>query len=668
MKKIIFIIALLTSSLIMNAKAIGTWKAYMAYHDITEIQKAGNNLYILASNNLYSYNQNDKSIQTYDKTNSLSDCDIAHISWCQAAKRLIIIYQNGNIDLLDQNGNVTNISDYYSKSITEEKTINSIDIYDKYAYLSTGFGILKLNVANAEISDTYNLGIYVNYCYLEGSYIYASSVKSGLYKASLTDNLIDKNNWMRVGDGKAKDTIMDSNLLTIAQTLNPGGPKYNNFGFLKFYQGSLYTCGGGFSANKDLYRPGCVQVLRGEDWTIYQDNIATITNHDFIDLNTVAIDPSNTSRVFAGGRTGLYEFNKGNFIKEYTYENSPLRGTATVSATNKDYTLVQGITFNNNSNLWCFNSGSATSSIFELNKSNEWVSHHKTSLMRDGRTIDMLVNPFFDSRNILWFVNNHFNYACLACYQPSTDGINTYFSFTNEDGTTVNITYVRCVVEDMKHNIWIGTNVGPLMLEPSEFNESSPIFQQIKVPRNDGTDYADYLLSGIDISCIAIDGGGRKWFGTNGNGVYLISEDNLTQVQHFLSTNSKLLSNNIESIAINDTTGEVFFGTDKGLCSYMSDANTANEKMAKDNVWAYPNPVRPDYTGIITVTGLSYDADIKIVTSNGVLINEGKSNGGIYTWNGCDQKGRRVASGIYMVEAATSEGKSGIVCKIAIVN
>lgn len=668
MKKIIFIIALLTSSLIMNAKAIGTWKAYMAYHDITEIQKAGNNLYILASNNLYSYNQNDKSIQTYDKTNSLSDCDIAHISWCQAAKRLIIIYQNGNIDLLDQNGNVTNISDYYSKSITEEKTINSIDIYDKYAYLSTGFGILKLNVANAEISDTYNLGIYVNYCYLEGSYIYASSVKSGLYKASLTDNLIDKNNWMRVGDGKAKDTIMDSNLLTIAQTLNPGGPKYNNFGFLKFYQGSLYTCGDGFSANKDLYRPGCVQVLRGEDWTIYQDNIATITNHDFIDLNTVAIDPSNTSRVFAGGRTGLYEFNKGNFIKEYTYENSPLRGTATVSATNKDYTLVQGITFDNNSNLWCFNSGSATSSIFELNKSNEWVSHHKTSLMRDGRTIDMLVNPFFDSRNILWFVNNHFNYACLACYQPSTDGINTYFSFTNEDGTTVNITYVRCVVEDMKHNIWIGTNVGPLMLEPSEFNESSPIFQQIKVPRNDGTDYADYLLSGIDISCIAIDGGGRKWFGTNGNGVYLISEDNLTQVQHFLSTNSKLLSNNIESIAINDTTGEVFFGTDKGLCSYMSDANTANEKMAKDNVWAYPNPVRPDYTGIITVTGLSYDADIKIVTSNGVLINEGKSNGGIYTWNGCDQKGRRVASGIYMVEAATSEGKSGIVCKIAIVN
>jgi hypothetical protein len=280
----------------------------------------------------------------------------------------------------------------------------------------------------------------------------------------------------------------------------------------------------------------------------------------------------------------------------------------------------------------------------------------------------MLESPFFDSRNYLWFVNNHFNYACLACYQPSTDDINTYFSFINEDGTTVKVTYVRCVIEDLEHNIWIGTDAGPLMLEPSEFTESSPIFQQIKVPRNDGTDYADYLLSGIDITCMAIDGGGRKWFGTNGNGVYLISDDNLTQIHHFLSTNSKLLSNNIESIAINETTGEVFIGTDCGLCSYMSDATQSSTEMTKDNVYAYPNPVRPDYTGLITITGLSYNADIKIVTSNGVLVNEGKSNGGTYTWNGCDQKGRRVASGVYMVETATSEGNKGVVCKIAIVN
>ena len=194
------------------------------------------------------------------------------------------------------------------------------------------------------------------------------------------------------------------------------------------------------------------------------------------------------------------------------------------------------------------------------------------------------------------------------------------------------------------------------------------MFQQIKIPRNDGTNYADYLLEGVDIMCMAIDGAGRKWFGTNGNGVYLISEDNLTQLHHFTVENSKLISNYIESIAINGSSGEVFFGTNKGLCSYISNASDASDEMTNDNVWAYPNPVRPDYTGLITVKGLTLNADVKIVSTNGTLVAEGKSNGGLFTWNGKDAQGKRVASGIYLVQTATSNGNKGTVCKIAIVN
>ena len=224
------------------------------------------------------------------------------------------------------------------------------------------------------------------------------------------------------------------------------------------------------------------------------------------------------------------------------------------------------------------------------------------------------------------------------------------------------------MAEDKNGDLWVGTNIAPLLLEQAKFNESDPEFIQVKVPRNDGTNYADYLLNGVNISGIAIDGGNRKWFATKGNGAYLISADNLTQLQHFTSQNSMLLSDNIESIAINDQTGEVFFGTDKGLCSYMSDATAINEEMTKDNVWAYPNPVRPDYTGLITITGLNYDTDVKIVTANGTLVAEGRSNGGTFTWDGCDQhNGKRVASGVYMVLAATAEGNKGTVCKIAIV-
>ena len=100
----------------------------------------------------------------------------------------------------------------------------------------------------------------------------------------------------------------------------------------------------------------------------------------------------------------------------------------------------------------------------------------------------------------------------------------------------------------------------------------------------------------------------------------------------------------------------------------MSDATEAAIEMVKDDVYAYPNPVAPGYDGLITVVGLSRNADVKILTANGVLVAEGRSNGGSFTWDGRDRQGRRVASGIYMVAAATSEGKKGVVCKIAVVN
>ena len=280
-----------------------------------------------------------------------------------------------------------------------------------------------------------------------------------------------------------------------------------------------------------------------------------------------------------------------------------------------------------------------------------------------------LSKMMIDSQGLMWFVNNNWVTPALYQYDITNDQIKAYETIINQDGTTINGMYhVYFAEEDLDRNIWIGTDVGPFMLERSEINNGGSTFTQVKVPRNDGTNLADYLLANVDIYAMAIDGGGRKWFGTNGNGVYLISADNNEQIYHFTTENSPLLSDVIRSIVINNTTGEVFFGTDKGLCSYQSDAVTANEEMTKDNVWAYPNPVRPDYTGLITIVGLSFDSDVKILTANGTVVNEGRSNGGSYTWDGCDKNGKRVASGVYMVATATSDGKKGTVCKIAIVN
>ena len=692
---------------IMTAQAanIGQWNAYLAYHDITDIEPAGQLIYVLSSNDLFSYNVNDKSVYAYNKTNSISDTEINYIAWNPSAKKLIIIYSNYNIDLLDNNFNVENISDYYSKAMTDDKTVNNVTINGNNAYISTGFGIIKLNMRDAEISETYNLGKNVTDCSVSGNIIFAKT-SDGIYQGNTIHNLVDPNNWtltaQSVSFSDANDitvstasgyteyivydqtnkcywsnqqngclqgwTKSDSGERTIiASEINADGPKYNYFGFMKFTQGNLYSCGGGWSYTNDRFRPGALQQYDGNKWIKYEDDIKTKTESEYIDLMCLDVHPNNANIVYACGRTGLYEFNDGKFVKYYNKDNSPLFSLLNTN----NYLMTFSCIFDRNNNLWCFNSGvnkenevNAAHKLFN----NTWTSYHNDNLTEGNKnTLRNMLNPILDHESNIWFVNNHWGYPALCTFNPTNTESKIYSSFVNQDGITISPTSVYCTAEDKNYNIWICTNLGPLYISYTSIKNDDLTFQQYKVPRNDGTNLADYLLSGIDISCMAVDAANRKWFGTNGNGVYLISADNNTEEQHFLASNSYLLSDNVESIAINEQSGEVFFGTDKGLCSYMSDATITNEEMSKDNVWAYPNPVRPEYNGLITITGLSYNADVKICTSNGVLVNEGRSTGGSYTWNGCDKDGKRVASGVYMVQTAKSDGSKGTVCKIAIV-
>ena len=630
----------------------------------------GKTIYVLASGGLYSYDRSDQSLTTYDKISGLSDCGIAHIGWSQKARRLVIVYDDYNIDLLAPNGDVVNMTDYQNYSTTDTKTVNGVDVNGSMAYLSTAFGIVALNVADAEITNTYRLGFSVNYAYVKDGYLYAASAANGLYRGKLTDNLLDKANWMRVGGYTAKPGTVSEELKTLVKTLQPGGPKYNYFGFLKMHDGKLYSCNGTVEMN-----PGCIQVLNNNEWSFFQDDIATQTGISYQDVFCLDIDPRDNSHVMAGSREGLYEFRNGQFVKLWNDGNSPIES---FNKKSKDYELVYGVMYDKDGNLWALNSQAPsqapTQSILEYTKDGEWKSFPHSELMKlkylfpEPQSLGSLKGMMTDSRGLVWFVNDHWTVPSFYAYQTGTNALNSYQGpFVNEDGTSLNITFCKCIAEDKDNNMWIGTNIGPFMLEPDQIAAANPVLTQVKVPRNDGTNYADYLLSGVNIQSIVVDKNNRKWFGTNGNGLYLIAADNITTLAHFTKTNSKLLSDNILSLALNDATGELFIGTDQGLCSYTGNFSDASNGMTKDNVWAYPNPVKPDYTGAITITGLENGASVKIVTSNGVLVNEGIASNGEYKWYGINRDGKRVASGVYMVEVATSEGEKGVVCKIAIV-
>ena len=610
---------------------VGTWKNYLAYHEIQQICAAGNYLFVRASNDLYQYNQKDQSIYTYDRTNGLSDTNIKLIAWNKQAKRLIAVYDNSNIDLVETNGNVTNISALYTKTMTEDKTVNSIRIEGNYAYLVCGFGIVKVNMQRAEIAETY-------------------TPNHPEYPTSLPEE-----------DNSDYDKYIE-----LVKTLSPDGPHYNHFGFMRFLNNKLYTCNGDYTHSSGI------QIYDNNNWINYQnEGISDVTGLSYMGAFCLDVDPKNENHIFAGSRNGLYEFKDGQFVSFYNSNNSPIEP---FDGKTLEYELVSDVKYDSNGDIWLLNSSAPnTSMIRYVNGSFTKLNHAELMKLNSGaiknRSNAEMRGIFFDSQGLMWFVNNNWYTPAFYQYDTNSDKLTAYENFVNQDGTVQNPQLgVRCIAEDLQHNIWIGTSAGPFVFERKEINNGGTTLTQVKVPRNDGTNFADYLLANTDILSMAIDGGNRKWFGTNGNGVYLISADNMTQISHFTTADSPLLSNIVKSIAVNPASGEVFFGTDNGLCSYISDATQSNTEMTSDNVWAYPNPVEPNYTGPITITGLTLNADVKILSANGAIINEGRSNGGTYTWDGCDQKGRRVASGVYMVATATSDGKKGTVCKIAIIN
>lgn len=671
--------------------AVGTWQVYPSYANLTEISPAGDVCFALASGSLFAYNNTTAETTVFNKTTGLAGIDISHIAWSQQAKRLVVAYGDGNIDLVSASGDITNVPGLYLSEIVSDKTVSHIYIDRQFAYMSIGVGVMKLDAKKGVIADTYQLGFAVDHSYIKDGYLYAVSKAQGTWRGLLTDNLLDKNRWQRVGGYTAladnrlnvRDastglwwTRNDAGLLacyTLAtdgtrtyktEGVLPEGPASNHFYRLYMHGGKLYSVAGFWAQENNAGFPGEVHVWNGQNWSEFEQPTSQMIGHDYIDLLCMDFDPKKEGHVMVGAKGGVYEFQGGKFIKHYGRQNSVLE-----SGVNSDnYTIVSTLKYTDNGDLWVLNS-MVDNPIWKIEHgSGNWVNypHPEMSTPAKYNLVSLLQSR--NNKNIMWFANNYYMENRLYAYDFVNDKLVGHGpNFTNEDGTVITPIMVYALAEDLDGNVWIASSNGPFYISSADAIAGNDAFIQHKVPRNDGTNLADYLLSDVKTRCIAVDGANRKWMGTE-NGVFLISSDCNTLLQHFTTENSPLPSNTVYDICVDDNSNMVYFATERGLCSYASDATEPSEEMTKDNVYAYPNPVTPEYTGKITIVGLSFNADVKIVTSNGALVNQGRSTGGSYQWDGRDLKGKRVASGVYMVQAATETGDKGVVCRIAVVN
>jgi ligand-binding sensor domain-containing protein len=228
------------------------------------------------------------------------------------------------------------------------------------------------------------------------------------------------------------------------------------------------------------------------------------------------------------------------------------------------------------------------------------------------------------------------------------------------------ITYVYSLAEDLDGNIWVGTDQGPLIYYNPEkvLDENLKAFR-IKIPRNDGSGLADYMLGTEVITSIAVDGANRKWLGTLSSGAYLLSPDGTTRLRNFNEANSPIFANSISSVAVDDRSGYIWFATSKGVISVRGDATAGKDKFS--GVYSFPNPVREDFTGNVTVTGLMRDTQIRITDVSGNLVYKTVSDGGEASWDLTTYNGKHVATGVYLVFCASSDGSQSCVTKILVI-
>ena len=238
---------------------------------------------------------------------------------------------------------------------------------------------------------------------------------------------------------------------------------------------------------------------------------------------------------------------------------------------------------------------------------------------------------------------------------------------SDQDGQIISWTHIMCLTEDLSGYVWVGTTEGIFMFNPlAALSGSSVSVIRPKVPRDDGTGFADRLMDGIQVNDVAVDGANRKWIATQSTGLFLVNSDGTQIIKKFNTTNSPLATNTIYKVCCNPNGNSVYVTTPSGLYEYFSDSSPAASNY--NDIYAYPNPVRPDYAGEVTIVGLMDNSLVKIADASGQVIKQLKSTGGMVTWDCCDDHGNSVKTGVYLVLCSQANGgNEAVVTKVAII-
>jgi len=736
------------------------WRTHLPYQYAFLVESTDDRVFCSTTGGLFYYKLDDNLVEKISKVDGLSDNGVSAMRWSVELGTLVLAYENSNLDII-RDGDVMNLPDIMKKQITGDKSVYDIYFMGSKAYLSTGFGIVVVNLEKNEISETYVIGdngqtLKVNQVTSDGSYLYAAT-DQGIRKGLLSDPfLVDYNSWeivteipnslaafsaiafyeghlfasyddpadeqdqiyyssgslwtaypyftgnlcnellnqgefLTLVDDTAVHLINDD-LLVVQQlfsprprsaslddqgdlwladygyglmtnqgggawTIKPNGPYSTSVADIESSGGVVHAAVGAITASwNNLWLAATLETFQDEEWSWTH-------SWDDRDLITLAVDPGDPSHVYAGSwGSGLLEF-RGKEFTQYDETNSSLQNLIP----GQPFTRIGGVALDSQGNLWMTNSNVAEP-ISVLKTDGSWKSFRVDNLISQYNALgDILVSSSGSKWVIVPRGNGLFAMDDNMTIDDTSDDIYEKVSVVDKYGKVIT-NDVYSFAEDHDGNLWLGTNQGVLvMYSPYRlFTDGSIYAQEILIPRDDGSGYADPLLGTQVVTSIEVDGANRKWLGTQGGGAYLVSGDGLEEIAHFTANNSPLLSDVVMDIDVDGISGEVFFGTEKGIISYKGEAMQG--ATSYNNVVVYPNPVRETYDGPVAIKGLLENTTVKITDMGGNLVYETESLGGQAIWDGTNFKGERVATGVYMIYLSSADGALSHVTKLLFIH
>ncbi|EAQ43147.1 hypothetical protein [Polaribacter sp. MED152] len=776
MKKSIFIFfSFLSFITFSQIDYSNSWEDFYSYNNVKDFVKVDNIIYALVDNAVFTFNESTLETEKFSSIQGLSGETTSAIFYSTVYKRLVVGYENGLVEVIDENGEITISSDITNFNQTGFKSINHIAEFENTLYLATPFAIVEYNLEKLEFGDTFFIGnnstsLVINETLVLDNTIYAVT-EDGIFKADATSNLlIDFNSWQQSFPNREfsrivsfddaiyvaeKNTLYqlvnnnlteirrfsepivnlnssDSNLiitlnnqaivfdssLNVQQEINtttdfnftlsnalfvnntiylatnqfgvlsrnlgqaanfteihPEGPLSNDVFSIAAKDNDLWVVYGGYNLfySPLLKRQG-FSHYNGEEWF----NTPFDPNFPVIDLNHVSIDPNAENRVYIssfGDTSDINSVSTGGLLvvennEISTFYNRLNSGLEDLEPTqpNRVTLRISGSKFDREGNLWVANIN-RTDELKRLSPSGVWSSYDLSGL-KINPTFFGLSEIAIDNNQTIWMGTRR-----NGIYAFNENGNRTRALVTTPNLGNLPDTDVLTVAVDRSNRIWMGTRTGMVV-----FRNASTVFdaevlnaQPVIIEENG---VGERLLGDQRVNTIKVDGADNKWFGTENGGVLYTNPSGTTTLNNFSTQNSPLPSNKILKIAIDDSSGKVFFATEKGIVAYNSNVAPFGEVL--DEVYAYPNPVLKNHN-TVTITGrngnnLPKGTNVKILDVAGYLVYETnvvegqEVQGGKVVWDKRNLAGTKVSSGVYIVLLSNDDASETATAKIAIVN